>query len=239
MSSRVAHRLRPLVYLTVLGAVLTAGGCGDSGSATVTKTVSAPAGAPSSTAAATSVPQADPAADKRAAASALITLQDFPAGWVTDPEDKKKKTLTSTCGLDKYASGRAGVGFKKAGSGVRSSAIVAKSTEDAQALFADLQDNLKDCLARSVQDTTTATTKIGKVTVADMSVDPLGDQSAGVRATIPFDSNGFKATLYADVVYTRQGRMVVMNTVTGLATDEDLLSRLTATAARRAAAANQ
>lgn len=213
-------------------------GCGNSpAEKTVTQTVrvSAPE---ATTPAMPAELAADPVADSRAATDALLALDDFPSGWVAKPRTSKR-TLAE-CGIKKYISAIAtSRSFERNTDSVASTVIFANNEEDAKVAFEVLNDGIGACLKEGAIESDRDDVTIGKIDVSPMSVDPLGDESSGVRVEVPFDSNGFKSTLVDDVVFTRTGRVIASTALAGLgSSSQDLLSRLAGATAGRIARAD-
>jgi hypothetical protein len=188
---------------------------------------------PDSTEPATTVHADQPAAD-----AALITLDDFPAGWTETPEEEltglaieSRRRITECVGGEGDSMLDLGGALAESGtfrgpdgqSVEESVAIVDPSVaEDLMARFT--APDVADCFEAAMQQTLDAMvnnpsdpsesfpadTTLGKATVAPHPAVPAtaADEIAGYRITVPLTTQGFDLDLTLDAIAIRAGGSV-------------------------------
>jgi hypothetical protein len=241
-----------------IAAVLTAGAmtlaaCGSSGSS---RTIGSAAG-PRTTAVpnATQAPVApgvDPAADRRAANQAVMRLADFPSGW--QQEDNSAVSEPPPCpGVREAreaatARGEAST-FSDGDSTSTTNVTYTYADEQAAKRAFDVWSSraTRLCLGRETGRRVREASgpggqgfaTVGRVSTSRLAVEPLGDDRAAARVTVPLSAPGIDVDISADFVFVRVGRGLVELTFVDTHTrfDADLRKDLIAKLTRRLSAA--
>jgi hypothetical protein len=171
--------------------------------------------------------------DQLAAEAALLTIDDFPAGWTEVPDaEETPLAVESQRRIAACAGGEGdelldlGGALAETGNFIgpddqvveQSVAIVEEAlAEDTFAGFTD--PAVGDCFADAMQQTVDAMitgpsapsesfpadTTLGKVTVEPLEVPAAGDESAGYRVIIPLTAQGFSFEIVLDAIVIRSG----------------------------------
>jgi hypothetical protein len=171
--------------------------------------------------------------DQAAAEAALLTIDDFPAGWTEVPDDERTPLAIESQRRIAACAGGEGdrlldLGGALAESGnfrgpdnqvvEESVAIVEEAVaEDMVARFT--APGVGECFADAMQQTIDAMvtnpsaptesfpadTELGKVTVEPLQVPAAGDESAGYRITVPLTAQGITFEIILDAVVIRSG----------------------------------
>ena len=209
----------------LLAAVLAAG-CGDDGD-------DAGGSADSSTTSASTedVSTVDTAADQQAAEKALLVLSDLPAGWVQDTDDDAdddrddadaaaEAVLAECLELDPAfvetdetdGEPTADSAFESPeGLSVSSDVQVNPTVSEGEDVEAALTGgDGAACLQQAFEASADASdVEVGEVTVEVLPFEPLGDQTAAFRATIPFETDDGTVLFVTDTMLVTKGRAVV------------------------------
>ncbi len=203
--SKTSHVARIIVLGGVLALAMT--GCGSDDKP-------APAVPQPPPAATTTTAQPD---DTRVAKRAVLSLNDFPAGWAeSDDEPSKPTDCPGGKSARSAASARAvSKGFSHDDSIVYSAVYVYADEEAAGAAFTSLTSTeQRRCLARAYRERIVEDVKDG-VTVGDiqtsaLNIDPIGAESTASRFVIPASQSGFDIEATVDELCIREGRAVVL-----------------------------
>lgn len=216
--------LLPLVIATGCGGSSSSGGGPASQSGSATPTSSGPA-----------FPKA---AASSAARSALLTISDFPSGWSTskddsasnDSSDKKFQQELADClhapagllGHDEANSADAdSPDFDSPDGNTTISESVSVSQSDrVDQLFSILkQDNATDCFSTTVNaylkeefaktdDPDVKQATLGNIEVGRLSTGHYGDDTFGMRTTVPVEVKGLTLKVYLDLLFIRHANAV-------------------------------
>lgn len=200
--------------------------------------------------------------DEAIAETALLTLDDFPAGWEAVPAednevDDELRADLDRCvevdddGLDQdNPSARSPTFTSSNGEEVVASVSLTPSSGDARRALKILRsDAAPGCYAEALQaqiarnldsDELPEDVEVGEPTFNRISFESLGDGSVAFRATLPVSVGGFDVDLYADIVFVRVGRAGIQTTFQSEASpfDTDEAVRLTETVVERVSAAD-
>lgn len=223
----------------LVGAVLVLGatGCGgggskrnQSGTTTVaTTTTSAP----------------DRAADKRVARGSQLKLADFPSGWVQQGSAQRSGPASKCPGVEAVkaetsARSTSPTFVRGAGPQVNASVYIFSDAANATQAFARLSgESTRRCLAHTIGKAAASANQqgvqLGKVTTGELSMPPVGSESAVGRFTVPVMTNGANVSTFLDVVFVRVGRGIAIVNYADVSTPfgEALRNRLTRTLAGR------
>ena len=170
------------------------------------------------------------AADKRIASSAVLRLTDFPAGW--EESDKPPSTGHANC---------AGVAGAKGATTARdvsrtftmgeneeaeSAVYVYSDTATATRWFAQLTNSTtRICLGEefgkhAARNAKTGVT-IGQVSTGSLSIEPVGDERAAGRLTIPVTEGSTTVNVIADLIFVRVERGIAIVPLLGSPTPFD------------------
>lgn len=207
---------RRILLLLALGVGLA--GCGSSSTTTVTATTSPTTGTTTSpTPTTTETTTGSAAADQRVARDAQLKLSDFPSGW--EQKDRTQESvLAGKCqgveGPKAAASARQqSPKFEKTSRQALSTVYIFADVPSAMRAFGELSsESTRVCLADAagtyLSSQSQQGAEFGKVTSAQVSSAPVGDESAVSRLTLPFKANGLGGHAYFDFVFVRVGRGV-------------------------------
>ena len=221
-------------------------GCGSDDSSSATNSALVP---PATTTATTSAPLlASATDDTRLARQAVLTLSDFPGGWIED-DDKGNRTPSKCAGVRlarRTLNGRAVAGtFSKDQSYVPQVVYVYQDEQRAKAAFEHLTtpterrcegEEYRSRLKHALKDEDGYS--VGDVSTSSLNIDPLGSDSAAGRIVLEYTSSGIGVDGEAsiDIVVIREGRAITLiefaEDVLGTF-DEELRARLSSIAARR------
>lgn len=166
-----------------------------------------------------SAPQAKKALtseDNAAAKAIVLKLEDFgDSGWSRDLEKDEDSGAGGKCAdaaiKDLTETGKAdGDDFTNDNAQAGSEAIIFKTPTEADTAFKTvasdktilcIADALQLELAKSADDV-----KVGEIKSAALPSPGVGQQSAGYRLTVPFESKGFSLAYGLDIVFVQQGR---------------------------------
>jgi hypothetical protein len=191
----------------------------------------------------TSTPTVDRVADTRVAKQAVIALADFPASW-TEPDRSapSKVKCPAFRAARAQASGRAISPRFSHGEDTEADGAVYVFADEpaAQRAFAALSGKAtRRCYGAQAAQALVSTGRltVGEVGTARLSMDPLGDEQATSRLTLPVTGQGTHAEIYVDLVVVRVSRGVSAGLFidTYSPFDEDLSRDLTAKQVRRLA----
>lgn len=224
--------LRPRAAAAALVIALVVASCGsdetsnDADSATDTETVATTASAEAADPAA---PVQDVETDTAAARAALLTLDDFPAGWsetpaVEDDGDPEADRALAECAgvegdklIDTPADAETGRFSDPDGEAFVEQTVGLMPTEDEAAtpfaaftsndVIACFADVYNELFASSLDDEDLPDdAEIGEITVARLNVTPVGDDTAALRVSVPISVPGITVDVTVDLVLTRVGR---------------------------------
>jgi hypothetical protein len=210
--------------------LLTACGGASTGLSGASAQTSSGSPSPSSTGSSNSVPPFPKAAAQQAAASALLTVSDFPAGWSTSPS-------SNSAGSAKYdqqfaACLHAPVSvFQKSGpdtaeadspdfnspedtNASASETISIETTASIDEGFRVLKSpNLPGCATTALtayfkvslaKQAATEHATIGQATTGQLSFPSIGEDTVAISVTVPVTVKGFTITEYVDLIYVRR-----------------------------------
>lgn len=243
-------RRRTVGSSLVLLAVGLVVGCG---SASDDSNPSAGAGAQSSTTS-TSTPTAarrNKATEQKIVDTAQLRLSDFPSGWQQSDDDsdssdspcdgiRKAKESTTAHG--------SGATYAHEDTTAATSAVYLYADENAaHTAFDQLTDRkTRVCIGKTFGEGIEKEAKskgpgqsdsadVGDPTTGQLSIDPLGDERAAGRVTVPISARGINVDLILDLVFVRAGRgigiMIYIDAFSPF--DDDLRADLTGKVVRR------
>jgi hypothetical protein len=171
--------------------------------------------------------------DQPAAEAALLTIDDFPAGWTEVPDAERTPLAIESQRRIAGCAGGEGerlldLGGALAESGnftgadnqvVEESVAIVEETVAEDTFAGFTEPGVGDCFADAMQQTidamvTTASdpsesfpadTELGKVTVEPLEVPAVGDEIAGYRITVPLTTQGISFEIILDAILIRSG----------------------------------
>jgi hypothetical protein len=242
VSGRVA---RSLAAAVLMAAVVGCGG-GDDGTARQAAKGDFSGGGSAGRAASSVTPT--PAQERVIARRAQLRLGDFPANWQeSENPDNERSDCEGIRGPREATIGRAtSPKFHQGTTTIAESGVfLYADAAEARDAFGTLSaSDTRRCLAEEVADTAadktqrTAGLTIGEPSTYRLRAEPLGDQRAAGRATLPMSASGLDVELTVDFVFVRVGRGVALLALADVQSpfDEELRADLTSTVARRLAA---
>jgi hypothetical protein len=191
-------------------------------------------------------------ADQELADGAVLTIDDVPAGFEVEPEDEDDGSdeqfdqLMADClGLtvaemnEDDDEPQATASFSNDADDEVGSDVVVLATED------EVVDDLEtvrdpaapDCFADTLTEVfaTSGEVGVGQITVEELAVEDLGDDSYGFGLTIPLSVADKQPVLYFDMVFIQQGRTEITMSFSAFDApfDEELAYDLAATVVDR------
>lgn len=193
---------------------------------------------PASASPTSSGPPFPKAAAQAAARAALLTISDFPSGWSTskndsqsnDSSDKKFQQQLADClhappgllGHDEANSADAdSPDFDSPdGDTTISESVSISQSHRVEQLFSILeQDNATDCFATTVNavlkkelaksnDPNVKQATLGTAQVGRLSTGHYGDDTVGMRTTVPVEVKGLTLKVYLDLLFIRHANAV-------------------------------
>jgi hypothetical protein len=170
-------------------------------------------------------------ADKATVEGANLKLSDFPTGWASTPNNesaansKVQQELASCLHVDAALLDRAKVrsvsdDFNSHQATASATVVALPTVEQAQAvLAAQKKPEARDCYQKAfeaiLRDTIAHPTegaslpsgiKIEDVTVANLNVDPVGDDHVAYRVSVTVNQSGLTPKIYLDVISFIVGR---------------------------------
>lgn len=180
-------------------------------------------------------PAVDVEADKAVAEAALLTLQDFPAGWEAAPPDEgdeddrsSREDIADCVGVDYDQL------YDEENVEANSPTFTAENDNEVEhkvSLAADEADMVEvfeiagsakflECAGQSVKDAIADAAEdgvsFGDVTVNQLSVGSFGDETLAYRVTVPVEAEGLSFDLKLETAIVRVGRGQVNITTTSL-----------------------
>ncbi len=179
------------------------------------------------------------AADEAAAATMVLMLADFPAGWESTPpeeenpdDDRFDAELAECLGVDlsviqgNNPKAESPTFTSPNDEEVTSEVTFTATPEDAIEALAvrrgpEALSCYEDTIGAQIEDAvanppegeeTPDNLELGDPTINEMSFGAFGDESIAFRVTIPLSADGFNVDLYIDVVNVRVGRVGVTTT---------------------------
>jgi hypothetical protein len=171
--------------------------------------------------------------DQPAAEAALLTIDDFPAGWTEVPDDERtalaiesQRRIAACAGgegdrlLDLGGALAESGNFTGPDNQVVEESVAIVDVAVAEDMFARFTaPDVGDCFANAMQQTLDAMitspsdpaesfpadTALGKVTAEPIEVPAAGDESAGYRITVPLTTQGVNYDIILDAVIIRHG----------------------------------
>lgn len=171
--------------------------------------------------------------DQPAAEAALLTIEDFPAGWTEVPDaERTPLAIESQRRIAECAGGEGDrlldLGGALAESGnftgpdnqiVEESVAIVDETTATDMFARFTAPGVGDCFADAMQqaidavitspsdptETFPADTMLGTVTVDPLEVPTAGDESAGYRITVPLTTQGISFEITLDAIVIRSG----------------------------------
>jgi hypothetical protein len=150
----------------------------------------------------------------------VLGVDDFPSGWAaaddTDALDNSKAPCDAVNDAKRDVSARANSpDFTKGESSqVTNSIYVFADEARAEKAFAALAaEDTRRCFGKSLADGLDDSNglDVGDVQTASMSTDPVGDDRAASRLSIPVTNKGVDFDLHADLVFVRSGRAISLS----------------------------
>ncbi|MCZ7535418.1 MAG: hypothetical protein M5T61_05380 [Acidimicrobiia bacterium] len=195
-----------------------------------TDTTGAGASTTESAATTSTQPPADPD-DVALAESVVLTLDDLPAGWASEPATGddggfEEAEMRAECpavarAIDELreiqgrSTGKARASFVLGDQGlpsIQSSVVVAADAGIAGRGYAmytgdDFLDCLMSLFLTGIEDDGTT---VGEVRSEPLPIDPVGDESEAVRVTVPVSANTSEVIVFVDYVVIRVDRVIHM-----------------------------
>ena len=204
-ASNVTMPRRRAVAASLALIVIALAGCGGSSSSSLTKTTAA------SAATTTTSPAPNRAADQRVARNAQLRLTDFPAGWKESA--KAQATSQSPCqSVEGAKAATSARGTSRDFSNSRevpaaySAVYLYADTTTAGHWFDELSSATRSCLADVLAKGLASGTKgeknkVAQITSGGLATEPIGDERAEARLTIPVSADGSSIDLRADLIF--------------------------------------
>lgn len=180
-----------------------------------------------------SEPSIPKAAASTAATQALLTINDFPSGWSTskddpdsnDSSDKKFDTQLADClhapvgllhsgGTDSVDADSPDFNSPDGNTTISESISIAQSSRVKQLFSVLHQDNAVSCVSTTVNayvkeelaksnDPDVKQAKFGQIEVGQLSTGHYGDDTVGMRATLPIEVQNLTLHVYLDLLFLR------------------------------------
>lgn len=177
----------------------------------------------------------DTEADQAIAEAALLTLQDFPAGWEAAPpaendeEDRPGRERIADCvGVDYEQL------YDEENTEADSPTFIAENDNEVSqtvSLASDEADMVEvfeigstqtflECAGESIKDSVAEEgedgVSVGEVTVNQLTVGSFGDETLAYRVTVPIEAEGFNIDVKLETALVRVGRAQVNISTTSL-----------------------